>query len=223
LAILALALLGALYYFNSTPAEPAPNPERQAPSVVADRQPSERPRVNSEQTTPVNVDSGKTRTFDGKSLVETISKMVTLTLPGNVKLDVPENSYLQTMVKYLSDAAGATEPKSWVADKIESEGAAGAQTGDSSTGVTKLATVLKAFGTAKLKITAYTDNIGQPAESKKSSLERANAIKDALVKAGVPEDRITTEGAGPDHPIASNDTDEGRAKNRRIELSIVSR
>ena len=54
-------------------------------------------------------------------------------------------------------------------------------------------------------------------------LDRANAVKDALVKAGVPADRVITEGAGPDRPIASNDTEGGRAKNRRIELAIVSR
>jgi outer membrane protein OmpA-like peptidoglycan-associated protein len=52
-------------------------------------------------------------------------------------------------------------------------------------------------------------------------LERADAVKDLLVKAGVPADRIRTEGLGSEKPIAPNDTEANRAKNRRIEISLV--
>ncbi len=94
---------------------------------------------------------------------------------------------------------------------------------DSSTSIKRLATVLKAFGTAKLKVEAFTDIVGDPAENKKTSLARATAVNDALVHAGVPADRITAEGAGADRLIASNDTETDRARNRRIELSVVSK
>jgi outer membrane protein OmpA-like peptidoglycan-associated protein len=76
---------------------------------------------------------------------------------------------------------------------------------------------------SKVKIEGHTDTVGDPAENTKISLDRANAVKDGLVKAGVPADRITTEEPGPDRPIASNDTEAGRAKNWWIELSIVSK
>ena len=51
-------------------------------------------------------------------------------------------------------------------------------------------------------------------------LERANAVKDVLVKAGVPAHRIRIEGFGSEKPIAPNDTEENRAKNRQIELTF---
>jgi outer membrane protein OmpA-like peptidoglycan-associated protein len=81
---------------------------------------------------------------------------------------------------------------------------------------------MKAFGNAKLKIVGHTDDVGDPDQNKKMSLDRATAVKDALIKAGVPADRVIAEGANPGRPIASND-EASRAKNRRIELMIVSR
>jgi outer membrane protein OmpA-like peptidoglycan-associated protein len=151
--------------------------------------------------------------------------LVSTTLPGNVKIDIPENSYLQDLIKSLKDsAASATaSAKSIVADDLKFNDSTAKLAADSSTATSRLATILKAFGSAKLKIEGHTDNVGDPEDNKKTSLARANAVKDALVDAGVPADRITTAGAGEEGPIASNDTEEGRAKNRRIQLSIVSK
>ena len=128
-----------------------------------------------------------------------------------------------TVVKSLTDGAGATSSKSTVADDLRFDDATGKLKSESSAATTRLAKVLTAFGKVKLKIEGHTDNMGDPGDNKKKSLERATAVKDALVEAGVPADRITVEGAGQEHPIAANDTEEGRAANRRIELSIVSK
>ena len=51
-------------------------------------------------------------------------------------------------------------------------------------------------------------------------LERANAVKEVLIKVGVPNDRVTTEGFGAEKPVAPNDTPENRAKNRRVEIVV---
>ena len=53
------------------------------------------------------------------------------------------------------------------------------------------------------------------------SLQRAESVKAYLVSRGVPAARLVTVGAGPDYPIASNATEEGRAQNRRVEITIV--
>jgi outer membrane protein OmpA-like peptidoglycan-associated protein len=55
----------------------------------------------------------------------------------------------------------------------------------------------------------------------KLSLERADSVKAYLESRGVPGARLVTIGVGPDYPIASNDTEEGRAQNRRVEITIV--
>lgn len=69
-----------------------------------------------------------------------------------------------------------------------------------------------------MSVTGHTDNVGLHDHSVKLSEARAAAVVDALVTAGIPRNRLGSAGAGPDSPIADNNTDEGRAKNRRVEL-----
>src|SRR5262249_18283013 len=91
------------------------------------------------------------------------------------------------------------------------------------TSVKVVSTLLKAFPTVGIRIEGHTDNTGEADANRRVSLERANAVKDLLVKAGIAGERITTEGFGPDKPIAPNDSDENRAKNRRIEVALVKK
>ncbi len=67
-------------------------------------------------------------------------------------------------------------------------------------------------------ITGHTDSVGNDAYNQDLSERRANAVKDYLVDLGVDTARLTSNGEGEDNPVASNDTDEGRAQNRRVEL-----
>ena len=69
-----------------------------------------------------------------------------------------------------------------------------------------------------VEIQGYTDNVGSKSYNKKLSLARANAVKDWLVAKGIAPERITTKGFGPEKPVDSNKTPEGRQKNRRIEF-----
>jgi outer membrane protein OmpA-like peptidoglycan-associated protein len=73
-----------------------------------------------------------------------------------------------------------------------------------------------------LKIVGYTDNIGSPHDNNILSLKRAKAVRRFLVNAGIPPAQLTVEGAGQDNPIADNATEEGRSRNRRIEIAEPS-
>lgn len=74
---------------------------------------------------------------------------------------------------------------------------------------------------ARVEIVGHTDGSGDAGANVALSLARADATRDALVALGVAADRITTRGAGPAEPVASNDTPEGRAKNRRVEVILT--
>ncbi|MBU1107155.1 MAG: OmpA family protein [Candidatus Riflebacteria bacterium] len=79
--------------------------------------------------------------------------------------------------------------------------------------------MLKADTGLKLYVVGHTDNAGQFAHNVKLSQERAASVVNALVsKHGIAASRLTPFGAGPTVPVASNNTDEGRSKNRRVEL-----
>jgi len=81
-----------------------------------------------------------------------------------------------------------------------------------------IATALKNFPDWSLRIVGHTDASGNAETNERLSLERANAIKAALVERGVNTDRLLAAGAGQTRPIASNETAEGKALNRRVEL-----
>lgn len=76
----------------------------------------------------------------------------------------------------------------------------------------------------KLRIEGHTDNVGSKKFNMKLSLRRAEAVRDYLVNKGnVDASRLDVAGFGFDRPIASNDTEEGRAKNRRVAFEITER
>jgi OmpA-OmpF porin, OOP family len=74
--------------------------------------------------------------------------------------------------------------------------------------------------TADIEIAGHTDSDGEDAFNQALSEKRAQAVADYLVKAGLPANRFTATGYGSSQPVASNDTDEGKAQNRRIDFLV---
>ncbi len=74
----------------------------------------------------------------------------------------------------------------------------------------------------KILISGFTDNVGKPADNLKLSTGRAVSVVNYLLGKGVNNNRLSFKGFGEAKPIATNDTEEGRALNRRTELSVVS-
>jgi outer membrane protein OmpA-like peptidoglycan-associated protein len=72
-----------------------------------------------------------------------------------------------------------------------------------------------------VSIVGHTDNTGSDAINNPLSIARANTTRDFLMARGVAGNRIATAGRGEREPIASNDTDSGRAQNRRVEIYIA--
>ncbi|MDR3200568.1 MAG: OmpA family protein [Spirochaetales bacterium] len=70
-------------------------------------------------------------------------------------------------------------------------------------------------------VVGHSANLGRPAGEKQLSIERAQAVADALEKRGVSKDRLIYEGRGSSQPVASNTNEEGRARNRRVEIIIL--
>jgi outer membrane protein OmpA-like peptidoglycan-associated protein len=72
----------------------------------------------------------------------------------------------------------------------------------------------------RVVITGHTDNVGGQKSNQVLSLKRAQAVKNWLVKKGIASNRMRTVGRGLNEPVASNETDEGRAENRRMEFYV---
>jgi len=84
--------------------------------------------------------------------------------------------------------------------------------------IAEIVTALKSKPQLKVKLEGHTDNVGNAAANKKLSDDRAKAVMAAIVGKGIDKGRLSAEGFGLEKPIADNNTDEGRGKNRRVEL-----
>ena len=73
----------------------------------------------------------------------------------------------------------------------------------------------------RIKIIGHTDNVGKDAANQKLSEGRANAVMKELIERGLKKDRLEAEGRGESQPIDTNDTEEGRQNNRRVEIEIL--
>lgn len=90
---------------------------------------------------------------------------------------------------------------------------------ESSAAIAEVAKLMKGNATLKLYVVGHTDNVGALEGNMKLSQDRAQSVVQALVKSnGLEAVRLKAYGSGPYSPVASNDTEEGRAKNRRVEL-----
>ncbi len=84
------------------------------------------------------------------------------------------------------------------------------------------AETLKEHGDIAVTVEGNTDNIGSDAYNEKLSVRRATAVRDYLAQHGIAAARMTVVGKGELNPVASNDTEDGRAQNRRVELLVAS-
>ena len=135
---------------------------------------------------------------------------------------VGQGTASQQLALFLAAPTGQL-PKRFVLDNLGFDPATAQLVPASATTLDSVAAVLKNHPTAQIVLEGHTDNVGDPAGNRVLSKNRADAVKNALVARGIPADRITTAGLGQQMPITTNDTEEGRAQNRRTEIVVTRR
>ncbi len=89
---------------------------------------------------------------------------------------------------------------------------------DSKPIIDQIVQMMKSNPDLKIGVEGHTDNVGTPSSNKTLSDARAKSVVSAIVAQGINADRLSPVGFGQDKPVADNNTEEGRAKNRRVEL-----
>ena len=150
-------------------------------------------------------------------------KMASITLPCGTVLSVEEGTFTYNLANFMLHGTDSELPKEIVFDHLNFDTGTTRLTPDSQPTVTTLISIMKCYPNSQYRLEGHTDNTGDAAANKTLSVDRANAIRDLLVQGGIDSSRLSTEGYGADKPIASNDTEEGKAKNRRTELIVLKK
>jgi outer membrane protein OmpA-like peptidoglycan-associated protein len=142
--------------------------------------------------------------------------------PPTAAVPAVEPGTTEDMAAFL-DGAGETTPHAFAPTPLNFAFASAKPTPESRATIDEVASILVEHPSATIRVESHTDAIGSPESNLDLSQARAEAVKDGLVDRGVDASRIETAGMGQDLPIASNDTAEGRAKNRRTEIVVTGR
>jgi outer membrane protein OmpA-like peptidoglycan-associated protein len=153
-----------------------------------------------------------------------LGALVTRHLPSNVDLSVPERGVESQVIAFVGDPARPIDANAWFNfDRLTFETGSAALKPESREQLQNIAAIMKAYPAMKVRIGGYTDNTGDPAANLKLSQARATNVMNEITALGVPADRITAEGYGEQNPIADNDTEAGRARNRRISMRVTEK
>lgn len=151
------------------------------------------------------------------------SRMASISLPCGTVLSVEEGFFTYNLANFMLKGTDSELPKTFVFDHLNFDTASTTLTPESNPTVTNLIVIMKCFPNMTVQLEGHTDNTGDPEANKKLSVDRAEAVKALLVAGGIDAARINTAGWGQEKPIASNDTEEGKAKNRRTELVVTKK
>jgi len=145
-------------------------------------------------------------------------------LANGFELNIPEFGIESKFIDFV-EGSNAINKDTWFNfDRLTFQtGSANVDMGKSKEQIDNIVNIMKAYPNVNVKIGGYTDNTGNEASNLRLSQARADNVKAAIVAAGVASARIETEGYGIAHPVATNDTEEGRAQNRRIALSVTAK
>ena len=153
------------------------------------------------------------------------AKRYAKTLASGFEIKGNRDGIESKLIAFIEDTSKPVDKTTWFSfDRLTFKtGSAEIEMDKSKEQLVNIYETLKAFPKVKLKVGGYTDNVGNEAANMKLSLARARATVAALEAMGVEKGRLSPEGYGSQHPVASNDTEEGRAQNRRIDVRVTQK
>jgi outer membrane protein OmpA-like peptidoglycan-associated protein/uncharacterized protein YidB (DUF937 family) len=145
-------------------------------------------------------------------------------LPNGVTLRIPSNGVESKLIAFIEDPNRQVDKETWFSfDRLEFETGSATLKPTSTEQLLNISEILKAYPQVNLKVGGYTDNVGDDASNLKLSQERANKTMQEIVRLGTDRGRLEAEGYGEQHPVADNATEEGRQRNRRIDVRVTKK
>jgi len=146
---------------------------------------------------------------------------IPLALPNGQSLTVARGSAAYQLASFMG--GNDATPARFTLSPMNFEFASTQLTPESLATVDEVATILRAYPTATIRVESYTDSVGTAAANLDLSRDRSETVKGLLGGKGIDPTRVTTAGLGQENPIASNETESGRAQNRRTDIVVTGR
>lgn len=159
---------------------------------------------------------------EAKKTGEALDAYARISLPNGVELDVPRAGLEAKLLAFLENERKPAAKITWFDfDRVAfGKGETVPQTSPREQ-LQNVARILSAYPKVKAIIGGHTDNLGNAIANKRLSKARAEIVFRELTQMGIAPSRLEAKGYGGDRPIAANNTEEGRAKNRRISLGVI--
>ena len=157
-----------------------------------------------------------------------VGDLFQLSLFDNTMLEVGKNSSEAHLVKLIEDKSLTTPEQfkdNWITlDRTYFKTGSDELTEGSEQQLKNIVAILKAYPKAAIRLGGYTDNTGSAEGNLKLSERRANSVLNKLVALGANKAQLSAQGYGQEHPVCpANDTDECKAKNRRIDIRLTAK
>lgn len=145
-------------------------------------------------------------------------------LPDGIELNIPEFGIERQLIAFIEDKTKPVDKTTWFGfDRLDFESGSAVLKPSSAEQLKNIDEILKAYPKVTLKLGGHTDNAGSSESNLKLSQQRAETTRQELIKLGIDAKRLEAEGYGEQHPIADNATEEGKQKNRRIDLRVTNK
>src|SRR5262245_23602203 len=145
-------------------------------------------------------------------------------LPNGTVIRIPSYGVESKLLAFIDDPTRAIDKENWFSfDRLEFETDSATLKPSSAEQLRNIAAILKAYPNVYVKVVGYTDNVGSQDYNLKLSGERATNTMNEIEKYGISGSRLAAEGYGEQYPVADNSTEEGRQRNRRIDIRVTKK
>ena len=145
-------------------------------------------------------------------------------LPNGLSLRIPTNGVENRLIGFIEDKTRPVSKDTWFSfDRLEFETGSDRLKPSSQEQLRNISEIMKAYPNVNVKIGGYTDNVGDPGANQRLSQNRSVNTMTELASLGVDRSRLAAEGYGEQFPVADNSTEEGRQRNRRIDIRVTKK
>jgi K(+)-stimulated pyrophosphate-energized sodium pump len=169
------------------------------------------------------VDLEKSTAADNAAVATPNAELSTLKLDNGKELSVAMTGVEGKLLDFIKSDKVVDKTTWFDFDRLTFETGSATLKPESQEQLKNIVEILNAYPAVNVKLGGYTDNTGNANNNLKLSGDRAKSVVAELSKLGIAADRLDAEGYGQEHPVASNDTEEGRAQNRRISIRVTKK